>query len=75
MKLISFVEYQEFVFALIQLNQKLIPVTIGILSECAAFTRNQLVAPLNIAIKGLSAGNLTLDMQWLLQQGLLCPFI
>lgn len=61
LKLISFDEYQEFVFTLIQLNQKLIPVTIGILSECAAFTRNHLVAPLTTAIKGLSAGNLTLE--------------
>lgn len=61
MKQISFDQYQAYVFSLVRLNQRLIPVTIGVLIESAEFTRNLLVAPLTTSIMGLAAGNLQFE--------------
>lgn len=61
MKLISFEDYQKYAFFLVQLNERLIPATIGVLTESAEFTRGHLVPPLTTAINGLSAGNLSFE--------------
>ena len=61
MKLISFEDYQKCVFLLVQLNEQLIPASIGVLTESAEFTRRHLVPPLTTAIKGIVSANLSFE--------------